>query len=388
MMNPTAIFASLTSVLPHAAALLAACAFVAATAVALAATARARVSSIRQGDRRDPVPAASVRPAARACPKPTRVLIVGAGARGRELAGAILDHPQLGYRVIGFVDDEPGMPGWDGIPILGGTCDIPSLVERHAVGEIMVAHAPSWHDLLMGQLVAAGRDDQVRVSSALGVREAMMGDLRLRQVGDIPLVALSGRRPSCAYRWAKRAFDIGFSALALLASAPLIGLLALLVKATSRGPAFFRQWRVGLGGREFTIYKLRTMVQDAESSSGPKLADPYDARVTPLGRLLRLTRLDEVPQFFNVLRGDMSVVGPRPERPEFVGGFLADIPGYAKRLAVRPGITGLAQVRGGYDTDVHTKLKYDWAYVYRQSTWLDVRILLSTARVVLLCAGQ
>ncbi len=220
------------------------------------------------------------------------------------------------------------------------------------------------------------------------VRAAMTGDLRLREIASIPLVAVSGRRAGTAYRWAKRWLDIAFSLAALVIAAPIIGALAVLVMATSRGPAFFRQRRVGLHGNEFTIYKLRTMVVDAERQTGPTLADPYDARVTRLGRILRITRLDELPQFVNVLRGDMSVVGPRPERPQFTSRFMAQIPGYAKRLAVRPGITGLAQVYGGYRTDVRTKLKYDWAYIYHQSLLLDLKILLKTVRVVLSCAGQ
>jgi lipopolysaccharide/colanic/teichoic acid biosynthesis glycosyltransferase len=195
-------------------------------------------------------------------------------------------------------------------------------------------------------------------------------------------------RGGAVHARAKRAADVAFSLAALVVTAPLVGVLALLVKATSRGPAFFCQRRVGWRGKEFTIYKLRTMIADAERDTGPKLADPYDERVTPLGCILRATRLDELPQFWNVLRGEMSVVGPRPERPEFTGEFIATVPGYARRLEVKPGITGLAQVRGGYDSDVREKLNYDWFYVSHQSLWLDLKILLSTVRVVLLRAGR
>jgi lipopolysaccharide/colanic/teichoic acid biosynthesis glycosyltransferase len=137
----------------------------------------------------------------------------------------------------------------------------------------------------------------------------------------------------------------------------------------------------------FRIYKLRTMVADAEQRTGPVLADPYDARMTTVGRWLRATRLDELPQFVNVIKGDMSVVGPRPERPEFVGQFLKEVPGYAKRHEVRPGITGLAQVYGGYLTTVYSKLRYDWLYLYRCSFWYDLRIIGLTIKVVLSRAG-
>jgi exopolysaccharide biosynthesis polyprenyl glycosylphosphotransferase len=390
MTDATAILHALSGAMPDAIESRAAwAALLAAACAAYAIIARGRACSARsRGDSRPCLLPASARPAVADEPVAARVLIVGAGERGRDLARAMLDHPELGCRPIGFVDDEPGMPGWDGIPLLGGTRDLGSLVERHGVDEIMVAHAPSWQETLMSQLVASGQDDQVRVSSAVGLREAMSGDLRLRRVAEIPLVAVNGRKAGSLYRRAKRCFDIIFSLGALTVSAAPLAVLALLVKLTSRGPAFFCQRRVGLHHREFTIYKLRTMVADAERDTGPVLADPYDARVTPLGRLLRVTRLDELPQFVNVLRGDMSVVGPRPERPEFTAGFVARVPGYAKRLTVKPGITGLAQVCGGYDTDVHTKLRYDWMYLYRQSVWLDLRILLRTLWVVLSCAGR
>jgi len=366
-------------------------AFAAATTIAcllallgLAATARIRAAIGRNGRESRRLPAMledAVAPA-------KRVLIVGAGARGREVARALLEHRELGCKIVGFVDDQPDMPAWDGIPLLGASDDIAALIERHAVDEIIVAHAPSWQEKLVNRLVIAGQQERVRVTSALGLRDAMAAGVRLRHIGPIPLVEVNGPRPGAAYLCAKRAFDIAFSLAALILTAPATAVLALLVKATSRGPAFFCQRRVGLRGEEFTIYKLRTMIADAERVTGPKLADPYDERVTPLGRILRVTRLDELPQFLNVLRGEMSVVGPRPERPEFTSQFIDTVPGYAQRLTVKPGITGLAQVRGGYDTEVYIKLKYDWLYVYHQSLWLDLKILLSTVRVVLLCAGQ
>lgn len=382
MIDTTPIWVSLMGVLPHTVTIGTAVIVGGVIVLALAAMARLRTAPREAG----PGLLAAAREAAEG--GAPRVLIVGAGARGRELAEAMLRDPESRCHIVGFVDDQPGLPAWDGIPILGATRDIGALVERHAVDEIIVAHAPSWQDLLLHELVAAGRDDRVRISSALTMREAMAADARLRMVADIPLVSLNARRPSSAFRFAKRGFDVGFSLIALVVGAPVIAASALAVKATSRGPALFRQRRVGLRGEEFTICKLRTMVVDAERDTGPKLADPYDARVTAVGRLLRATRLDELPQFVNVLKGEMSVVGPRPERPEFVSRFVDTVPGYTKRLAVKPGITGLAQVRGGYDTDVHTKLKYDWLYVYRQSVWLDLKILLHTVRVVVLCAGQ
>jgi lipopolysaccharide/colanic/teichoic acid biosynthesis glycosyltransferase len=188
------------------------------------------------------------------------------------------------------------------------------------------------------------------------------------------------------YAASKAAVDFILAALLLLPALPLIALATALVKLTSRGPAFYCQTRLGRGGRPFRIYKVRTMAHDCERLTGPRWATPGDPRVTPVGRLLRVTHLDELPQLFNVLRGEMSLVGPRPERPEFVAQLERAIPHYRERMAVRPGVTGLAQVQLPPDTDlagVGQKLACDLYYVRRLSLWLDLRILLSTAAGVL-----
>lgn len=173
-----------------------------------------------------------------------------------------------------------------------------------------------------------------------------------------------------------------FLALVLLVvAAPVIFLSALLVKLTSRGPAFYTQTRLGLNGRPFTIFKLRTMIHKAESLTGPRWSLPGDPRITRIGNLLRMTHLDELPQLFNVLFGHMSLIGPRPERPEFLPELEEALPGYRQRLAVRPGVTGLAQVQLPPDSDVDSvrrKLAYDLFYVQRISPWLDLRLLLCT----------
>jgi lipopolysaccharide/colanic/teichoic acid biosynthesis glycosyltransferase len=195
----------------------------------------------------------------------------------------------------------------------------------------------------------------------------------LRMPADYP-------RPSW-YLSFKRVCD-GTVALALLVlTVPLMLLAALLVKLTSPGPAFYTQTRVGRRGRLFTIYKLRTMVHNCESLTGPRWSIPGDPRVTWLGRLLRLSHLDELPQLLNVIRGDMSLIGPRPERPEFIPELEKAIPAYRFRLAVRPGVTGLAQVNQPADTDlgsVRRKLAYDLFYIKHLGAWLDLRILLCT----------
>jgi lipopolysaccharide/colanic/teichoic acid biosynthesis glycosyltransferase len=196
-----------------------------------------------------------------------------------------------------------------------------------------------------------------------------------------PHCPLRMRRPAW-YARGKRALDVA-GALALLALAgPVMLLAALLVKLTSRGPAFYSQTRLGLHGRPFTLYKIRSMHHDCERHSGPRWCRPGDPRVMPLGRFLRKTHIDELPQLWNVLRGDMSLVGPRPERPEFVPQLERAILRYRDRLLVAPGLTGLAQVQLPPDSDlesVRVKLAYDLWYVQRHGLWLDLRIAAATA---------
>lgn len=192
------------------------------------------------------------------------------------------------------------------------------------------------------------------------------------------------------YAIAKRIFDIVASILGLILLSPVIVLAALLVKIASPGPVLFKQIRVGKNGGHFEIYKFRTMRVDAEKETGPVWAFKNDSRLIPAGKFLRKSRIDEIPQFINVLRGEMSIVGPRPERPVFVEKFIKEIPDYERRLMVKPGITGLAQVRHKYDEtieDVKTKIKYDLLYIKKLCFWTDLGILFRTVRVVLTGAG-
>ena len=174
---------------------------------------------------------------------------------------------------------------------------------------------------------------------------------------------------------AKRLFDILLALLALAALLPLLLAIAALVKLTSKGPALYRQERVGKNGTPFVILKFRTMADGAEAQTGPTLSTTGDKRVTPVGGILRRFRLDELPQLVNIVKGEMSLVGPRPERPYFVEQFAAKIPGYRDRHKVKPGLTGLAQVLGAYSTPAEQKLAYDLAYIHRQSLWLTVPVL-------------
>ncbi|MHC5034606.1 MAG: sugar transferase [Planctomycetota bacterium] len=316
-----------------------------------------------------------------------RVLIVGAGARGRDIARELLEHSDSKYEVVGFVDDVVALPRLNGLPILGRFAEVLDVAEAHNIDEIILAYTPNWQEELLKQVMQRRNGDTLDIKVLPGFYDAMVSDCQIERIQDIPLIRLTGNGPSSEFLVMKRSFDIAFSLVMLLLCAPLTALAAAAIKLTSRGLVFFCQERVGQGGRVFRVYKLRTMVMDAERWTGPVLAHEYDQRVTRVGRFLRQTRIDEIPQFWNVLRGDMSVVGPRPERPEFAREFAVRITGYLERLKVRPGITGLGQVYGDYLTSVYHKLRYDWIYVHRMSFWQDLCILLQTVRTVLTRAG-
>jgi len=213
--------------------------------------------------------------------------------------------------------------------------------------------------------------------------ELLAIESELQQIDD--LLVLSIQPPRLVPRkWlVKRCFDIVVSSLMLLLLAPVMLVLYALIKLTSPGPAIFKQERLGEGGRSYLIYKFRSMVADAEKATGPVLAAAQDPRITPIGKWMRATRLDEIPQLFNVLKGEMSLVGPRPERPFFIRQFQESIPDYSYRLSVKPGITGLAQILANYSTKVEDKLRFDILYVKSYSFVLDIKILLQTIRVVL-----
>lgn len=213
--------------------------------------------------------------------------------------------------------------------------------------------------------------------------DILVHDATVDTVDDLPVFRIGHLGLSPAQRLVKRVFDICVSSVCLVVALPVIVLAALAVKLSSPGPAFYCQVRVGQNGKTFSLIKLRTMIPDAEKDTGPVLATTDDPRVTRVGRILRATRLDELPQFINVLRGDMSFVGPRPERPEFVREFCNTIPEYKYRLKVKPGITGLAQILGRYDTDAADKLRYDLYYIRNYSLLLDLQILMQTLRVML-----
>lgn len=212
--------------------------------------------------------------------------------------------------------------------------------------------------------------------------EIAMRKAEMTQIGDIPLFAIESFRLTEAQCFLKRLMDIFLSLAGILLSSPLMLYAAVRIKLEDRGPVFYKQERSGLNGKPFHVIKFRSMIVDAEKHTGAVFASENDPRITKIGRLMRATRIDEIPQFFNVLLGSMSMIGPRPERPRFVEEFSRELPEYAGRLAVKPGITGLAQVMGNYTTSAENKAKFDLVYIRDYSLLLDIKILFKTVKVV------
>ena len=309
-----------------------------------------------------------------------RILIVGAGKVGQTLAKS-LEGQDKNY-IVGFADDDPDafLPGE--YPILGHRDQVPQIIKRYFIDEVILAYAPTWQQQMAENLAINYPEIIVRVVPS--PYETMLSMTKVESHGDIALVHLVAHSNDLRDR-VKRISDILLATFGLTLLSPCCLIVFLLIKMTSKGPAVFSQVRTGRFGRPFTLYKFRTMVTDAETRTGPILArGTLDARLTTIGKWIRLTRFDEVPQLWNVLRGEMSLVGPRPERPIFVEKFLAQTPAYAQRHQVRPGITGLAQICGGYHTDARDKLRFDLIYVSNYSLWLDISIMIRTILVVVM----
>ncbi|MEX2458724.1 MAG: sugar transferase [Actinomycetota bacterium] len=262
------------------------------------------------------------------------------------------------------------------------------LVGEEVPYDLMLIPGPGQLSHTPSRLLLAARSRGVRIFMLAGESGAFLGLSELHELGGLPWHELHVQSLPAARRAAKRTLDLFISTVAA-PFALLFGLgIAVAIRLDSRGPVLHRQRRSGLGGNDFTMLKFRTMTPDAEPAAEARLAVIDDDRVTRVGRFLRRHRLDEIPQLLNVFRGDMSLVGPRPERPEFVASFLAEVPDYGERQGIRPGITGLAQVLGHYETPAEHKVRYDILYVANWSMWLDVQVLLKTAVVMVRGTGS
>jgi sugar transferase (PEP-CTERM system associated) len=321
-----------------------------------------------------------------------RILLVGTATAAVALARELFERRQeLGVEIVGFVDPDPSRVGAPVINpgVIGTVADIPSIVRARGVDRVVVSLADARGKLPMEKLLEM-KLDGVTFDHLASVYEELTGKIALENLRPSWLIFSSGFRKSPLVRSAKRGLDMAVGAIGLVFFAPIMFLVAAVVQATSPGPALYRQKRVGQHGRVFTVYKFRSMRDNAEAATGAVWARQNDDRVTLCGRFLRRTRLDELPQLWNVLIGDMSLVGPRPERPEFVQQLTEQIPFYGQRHVIRPGLTGWAQVRYTYGSSVEDameKLQYDLFYIKNLSFAFDLFVIFSTIKTVILRRG-
>ena len=319
-----------------------------------------------------------------------RLLMVGASAAGFALARELNAVEELGVEFVGVIDTVPPASNDSGLPFLGGIEDIPSVVRARDVDRVVVSLADARGKLPMQKLLEM-KLDGVAFDHLPQVYEEYTGKIAVENLRPSWLIFNPGFRKTRQMLAIKRVIDVVSALAGLLLSAPILVVLAAIIKATSPGPVFYSQRRVGRDSQIFTVYKLRSMCDNAEGKTGPVWASgARDARVTSIGRFMRRTRLDEIPQFWNILVGNMSMVGPRPERPEFVQSLVAQIPFYQQRHVIKPGLTGWAQVRYTYGATVEEameKLQYDLFYIKHMSATLDLFIIFETVKTVLLRRG-
>jgi sugar transferase (PEP-CTERM system associated) len=322
-----------------------------------------------------------------------RLLLVGTGPGAVTLARELFQRRlELGVDIVGFVDPDPARIGEPVINpgVIGTIDDIPSLVSKHGVDRVVVSLSDQRGKLPMERLLDVRMRTGVLFDHLASVYEEYTGKIAVENLRPSWLVFSTGFRKTRVLMAAKRAFDVMTALVGLVVFAPLMLAIAAIMKISSRDPVLYHQERVGLNGRVFTVHKFRTMQQDAEAGTGPVWSRPGDSRVTSLGGLMRKARLDELPQLWNVLRGDMSLVGPRPERPSFVEQLTTSIPFYGQRHVIKPGLTGWAQVRYTYGASVEDaieKLQYDLYYIKNVSLLFDFVIALETIKTVVLRRG-
>jgi len=320
-----------------------------------------------------------------------RVMILGRGRLSREIIDEITSRPDSGYQVSGVISMNSTSPSafFRGIPHFGMNRTLCELADSLHAQKIIVAMDERRGKLPTEELLRC-RMKGVQILEGATLYEELTGKIFVEKINPSWLIFSDGFRKSPITRFMKRATGLVVASVGLLLILPVIGIIALAIKLDSKGPVIFKQKRSGEDGRVFELCKFRSMIEDAEAACGPRWAADNDRRVTRMGRILRKYRLDEIPQMWNVLKGDMSFVGPRPERPEFVKKLAKTIPYYSERLTVKPGITGWAQVSCGYGAsveDAREKLKYDLFYIKNMSLVMDLIIMFKTAKIVLLRSG-
>lgn len=319
-------------------------------------------------------------------------IIVGFNQKANNLHDQILEHRGLGLDIAGYIAVQQENMGkeYRGTSVIDTTDNIGEVIDRLNIKEIIISTEKQQEDVIM-DIIARCDNKNVSIKILADLYEIISGGARMHPLYGFPLIDVMPQLMPEWERKAKRILDIIVAIVLLVLSSPITILTAIAIKLDSRGPVLYKQERSGLNGRPFYILKFRSMRQDAEVATGPVWSQKNDPRITKVGAFIRKVRIDEIPQMINVLKGEMSLVGPRPERPFFVEQLAEQIPLYKKRLKVRPGITGWAQVKHKYDEsieDVKTKLRYDLYYIENMSIRMDLRILFRTIFVVLFGKGH
>ena len=320
------------------------------------------------------------------------VLILGAGWAGKTILQEIHQSKKPGLKVVGFIDDDPRKKGMliDGIPILGDRYTLNNIIEENDIDLLITAITHEKHPDLIKSLIHCSWDG-IDVVDMPAIYEQLTGKIPFKHINDMWMLHTVISKPKFYGKLLKPIIESFISCILFVLLMPVMGIIAVLIKFTSKGSVFYTQERVGKDGKKFTIIKFRTMVEDAESGTGAVYTTDNDPRVTQIGRFLRKWRLDEIPQLLNIIRGNMSLIGPRPERYIFIKEFEEKIPFYSQRLAVRPGLTGWAQVKYPYAStweQTEEKLQYDLYYIKNMSFILDLVILLKTIKVVIFGSGK
>ena len=321
-----------------------------------------------------------------------RVLILGSGRQAIEVAQATLERRNAGFHVVGFADNKPELIGKSLInpSVIGLSSEVAHLVESHQVDRIVVAVEDRRGQFPTEELLNLSLSGRVAVEESACYYERLTGKIATELLRPSWLIFARGNRYSEVAHHTRRIVNALLAILGFVVSLPVMILVAIAVKLDSAGPIFYTQERVGKNGRRFKIIKFRSMRTDAEEASGPVWAEESDPRVTRVGRIIRKLRLDELPQFVNVIRGDMNFVGPRPERPVFVEQLGELVPYYSQRHLVKPGLTGWAQIKFPYGStvdDAIEKLRYDLYYIKNQTLLLDLGIIFETIKIVIFGRG-
>ena len=319
-----------------------------------------------------------------------RSLIIGFNKTGKKIVREFESGRLFGIDIVGFVDNDLRNIPYHNISVIGNESNLSEIIKKEKIREILIATESSNYEHI-NKIILNAKDNKVNFKIVPSLNDIISGHVRTSEIFGYPLMELFPELLTPIQGILKRLIDIFVSLVILFLSIPIMIVSAIIIKLETPGEIIYKQKRVGKDFKEFTVYKFRSMGKDAEANTGAVWATKNDVRITKFGNFMRKTRVDELPQLLNVLLGNMSFVGPRPERKVFVDQFVKDIPFYYKRFHVKPGLTGWAQVKHKYDEsfdDVKEKLKFDLFYIENMSIQLDLVIILNTVSVVVLRKGQ